>query len=87
MSDVFGRRLRAYRKLKQLTQTELADLLGVSVAVIGGIERGTRMPTPELVEKICRVLDVTEDELWGRRGLIPGSEWMQPGADPGDGTR
>ncbi|MBX6352143.1 MAG: helix-turn-helix transcriptional regulator [Thermoflavifilum sp.] len=70
MLDVFGRRLRAYRKLKQLTQTELAEVLGVSVAMVGGLERGTRSPTPDLVKRICAALDVTEDELWGRRGLL-----------------
>jgi transcriptional regulator with XRE-family HTH domain len=65
MSDIFGRRLRAYRKLKHLTQAELADLVGVSVAIIGGIERGTRIPTQPLVERLSRILQVHANELWG----------------------
>ncbi|MCF8568246.1 helix-turn-helix domain-containing protein [Alicyclobacillus tolerans] len=65
MSDVFGRRLRAYRKLKHWTQTELADEIGVSVAIIGSLERGTRMPTPELIARLMRALNVREEELFG----------------------
>ncbi|OFW81978.1 MAG: transcriptional regulator [Alicyclobacillus sp. RIFOXYA1_FULL_53_8] len=63
MSDAFGRRLRAYRKLKHWTQSELADQIGVSIAIIGSLERGTRMPTQEQLQRITRVLQVTEQEL------------------------
>jgi len=65
MSDAFGRKLRAYRKLKHWTQTELANLVGVSVAIIGSLERGTRSPTPELMLKLQDVLVVSETELLG----------------------
>ncbi|MCL6517392.1 helix-turn-helix transcriptional regulator [Alicyclobacillus sp.] len=65
MSDVFARRLRAYRKLKHWTQAELASAVGVSVAIIGGLERGTRKPTPDLVARLTEVLQVTEAELTG----------------------
>ncbi len=63
MSDTFGRKLRAYRKLKHWTQVELADQLGVSVAIVGSMERGVRHPTPQLVRQLCRALQVTEAEL------------------------
>lgn len=66
MSDVFGRKLRAYRKLKHMTQIELADSLGVSVAIVGSLERATRTPTEPLIRDIARILQVTEDELFGR---------------------
>jgi transcriptional regulator with XRE-family HTH domain len=63
--DVFGRRLRAYRKLKHWTQIELAEKVGVSVAIIGGLERGTRYPNKALVERLCDVLQVSPAELLG----------------------
>ncbi|MCL6593392.1 MAG: helix-turn-helix domain-containing protein [Alicyclobacillus sp.] len=66
MSDVFGRRLRAYRKLKHWTQAELAEALGVSIAIVGGLERGTRLPTPDLLRRLTEVLQVSEEELYGR---------------------
>ncbi|WP_206831456.1 helix-turn-helix transcriptional regulator [Alicyclobacillus fructus] len=63
--DAFGRRLRAFRKLKQMTQADLARALGISLATIGGIERGTRQPTPDLASAIASVLCVDEEELYG----------------------
>ncbi len=63
MSDVFGRRLRAYRKLKHWTQADLARRVGVSVAIIGGLERGTRTPTKEQLSSFVTVLDASEEEL------------------------
>lgn len=65
MSDVFGRRLRAYRKLKHWTQVDLANELGVSVAIVGAMERGTRLPSAPLMQQLCRLLDVTVEELLG----------------------
>lgn len=64
MSDIFGRRLRAYRKLKRWTQSELAREIGVSIAIIGSLERGTRTPTGDLVKRLLPVLNVSEQELF-----------------------
>ncbi|MFC4767866.1 helix-turn-helix domain-containing protein [Effusibacillus consociatus] len=58
--------MRAYRKLKNLTQQELADLLGISIAIVGGIERGTREPSKDVLARISRILGVTEEELRGQ---------------------
>ncbi|QQE79431.1 helix-turn-helix transcriptional regulator [Alicyclobacillus sp. SO9] len=63
MLDVFARRLRAYRKLKHWTQVELGKQVGVSVAVIGALERGTREPNEELLRSLCTVLTASEEEL------------------------
>ncbi|MFB5190459.1 helix-turn-helix domain-containing protein [Alicyclobacillus fastidiosus] len=65
MSDVFGRKMRAYRKLKHMTQIELAEHLGVSVAIVGSLERGTRTPSPQMIRRLTEVLNVTEAELFG----------------------
>ncbi|WP_067621274.1 helix-turn-helix domain-containing protein [Alicyclobacillus acidiphilus] len=80
MSDIFGRKLRAYRKLKNLTQIELAERLNVSVAIIGSLERGTRTPTPQQVEEIARALQTSEDELFGR---VPKSLDVDPTSGSG----
>jgi transcriptional regulator with XRE-family HTH domain len=66
MSDAFGRRLRAYRKLKHWTQLELANQIGVSVAIVGTLERGTREPDALLIGKLTEVLHVSEQELLGK---------------------
>jgi transcriptional regulator with XRE-family HTH domain len=61
--DIIGRRIRAYRKLKGYTQQGLAEALGVSVAVIGSVERGTRMPKKQLLQDIADVLNIEVEEL------------------------
>jgi len=59
----WGRRIRAFRKLKGYTQKELADLLEVSVSVLGEVERGNRLPTNEMLKRISEILKIDIDEL------------------------
>jgi transcriptional regulator with XRE-family HTH domain len=58
-------RIRAFRKLKGYTQSELSEKLGVSVAVLGAVERGTRKPDPKLLRLIAETLGVSKEELNG----------------------
>lgn len=62
-----ARRVRAYRKLKGLTQVELSEKMNVSIAVIGAIERGTRRPDERILGRIAEVLGVSIDELTGSK--------------------
>ncbi|KRG12867.1 helix-turn-helix domain-containing protein [Lederbergia galactosidilytica] len=62
-TDKWGRRIRAFRKLKGFTQERLAESLGISVSVFGEIERGTRLPTDHMLVKISEVLGVSVEEL------------------------
>lgn len=59
----WGQRIRAYRKLKGYTQVGLAKAIGVSVSVLGEVERGNRTPTEQLLLKIASELDVSIAEL------------------------
>jgi len=56
-------RIRAFRKLKGFTQNELAERIGVSVSVLGAVERGVRKADDRLVELISEALDIPVDEL------------------------
>ena len=60
-----AQRIRAFRKLKGLTQLELSELLGVSIAILGSIERGTRIPDDKMIRKIAQVLNIEPRELLG----------------------
>lgn len=60
-----ARRIRAFRKLKGLTQMELSEKMNVSIAVIGAIERGTRRPDDRILSRIAEVLGISIDELIG----------------------
>lgn len=57
-------KLKAARVEKDLTQTELADRIGVTRQTIGAIEKGDYNPTINLCIKICKALGKTLDELF-----------------------
>ena len=61
----FGRRLSELRKLKGLTQSELADNVGVSRRVILYYERESNYPPTHLLIPLSKALKVTIDELLG----------------------
>jgi transcriptional regulator with XRE-family HTH domain len=62
-AEKWGRRIRAFRKLKGYTQESFAKDLGVSVSVLGEIERGNRLPTEEFLQVVAERLNVTVEEL------------------------
>lgn len=62
-NDQLAQRVRAFRKLKGYTQQELAKELGVSVAVLGSLERGTRRNDPKLLNHIAQTLGISYEEL------------------------
>lgn len=57
-------RLKAARAAKDLSQQELADLVGVSRQTVSSIEKGDYNPTIKLCIAICRTLGKTLDELF-----------------------
>lgn len=61
----WGKRIRAFRKLKGYTQQDLAKALHLSVSVVGNVERGTKVPTPQLLEEIAKELGISLQELKG----------------------
>ncbi|MCP8618198.1 helix-turn-helix domain-containing protein [Salirhabdus salicampi] len=62
-TDKWGRRIRAYRKLKGFTQVGFANALGYSTSIIGEVERGSRQPDEKLLRKVSEVLDIPLEEL------------------------
>ncbi len=59
----WGRRIRAFRKLKGYTQQGFSHEIGLSVSVLGEIERGTREPDEELLTRVCSVLGVSKEDM------------------------
>ena len=57
-------KLKSARAAKDLSQQQLADLVGVSRQTINAIEKGDYTPTIRLCLSICRALDKTLDELF-----------------------
>jgi len=57
-------RLKSARAGKDLSQQELAELVGVSRQTINAIEKGDYNPTIRLCLAICHVLGKSLDELF-----------------------
>ncbi|MGM0877702.1 MAG: helix-turn-helix domain-containing protein [Bacillota bacterium] len=62
-AEKWGRRIRAFRKLKGFTQESFAKDLGVSVSVLGEIERGNREPDKHFIEEVAKALNISVEEL------------------------
>ena len=57
-------KMKAARAGKDLSQEELARIVGVSRQTINAIEKGDYNPTISLCRSICKALDMTLDELF-----------------------
>lgn len=57
-------RMKAARAARNLSQQQLAELVGVSRQTINAIEKGDYNPTIRPCRAICRALGTTLDELF-----------------------
>ena len=65
VSKLLGTNVQKYRKNKNLTQTELAEKLGISQKHLSDIETGTKFPSAGLIEKLAKELNVSVAFLFG----------------------
>ena len=63
-SELFSRNLRRLRLLKELTQEQLANRLGVSVQSVSRWECGNTLPDVMLLPVIAKLYGVTVDDLY-----------------------
>jgi len=63
--DAVGPRLRALRRQRETTLTDLSAATGISVSTLSRLESGARRPTLELLLPLARAHGVTLDELVG----------------------
>lgn len=61
----FGNRLKALRQQNNLTQLQLAKMLGVTKSVISAYEVGLRMPSYDVLIAIAKTFKVSTDYLLG----------------------
>lgn len=59
-----GNRLKDLRAAKDLTQAELASLVGVSRKTINTVENGVFVPSTTLALALARTLSVTVEEIF-----------------------
>jgi transcriptional regulator with XRE-family HTH domain len=58
-----GKQLRYMRRVKDKTQEDLAEHIGVSVGWLSRLERGRELPSLKLLFRIAKALHVQVNEL------------------------
>ena len=59
----FSNNLKHYRQQKQLTQRQVANLLGVAPSTYSQYESGVREPDVKKIKQLSRILDISADYL------------------------
>jgi len=60
---MLGEKIKLYRESKNMTQGEVAEILGVKAATISKYEAGTLEPNIESLRKLAELFEVSIDEL------------------------
>ena len=66
-----GEVIRKHRKLKSMTQEEMAKRLGVTAPAVNKWENSNSFPDITLLVPIARLLDITVDTLLSFQAAIP----------------
>ena len=64
LKEKLGKNIQKYRKLQNITQEKLAELIGIEINSISAIERGRSFPSPENLSKITESLNVSLADLF-----------------------
>lgn len=73
-----GTIVRRQRNRLGLTLVGLAAESGVSPSHLGRIENAQRYPSPNVLRKIAKPLDLDENELFSLAGYLPGEQPKAP---------
>ena len=64
--QALGRRIRGYRRQKQLSQSRMAEMIDRSPTYVSYLENGIKHPSLETLVEIANALGVTADMLLGK---------------------
>ena len=65
-----GKKIVSLRKLKNMTQMELADRMGISFQAVSNWERGNSMPDISKLPELAEIFGVSLDELLGEKSSL-----------------
>jgi DNA-binding XRE family transcriptional regulator len=81
--DRLGKAVKAARKSKGLTQSQLAGLLEISPRHLKGIENSGRTPSLKLFRRIVRELDISTEDIFNQDKPSSGLRIMKGGGNTG----
>ena len=73
-----GNKIKEYRKLKGLTQKELAKSVGMGDTTIANYEKGFRTPKKNTLFKLAKVFNISIDDLFPQQGNFINNENKTP---------
>jgi HTH-type transcriptional regulator, competence development regulator len=59
----FGETIKKLREKRQLPLREVADALHIDTSMLGKLEKNSRKPTKQLIEKIAEFFNVNSNDL------------------------
>lgn len=65
---MLGKNIRRIRTAQNMTQSALAEKVGVSVQMINQIEWGTKVPSVPTLVRIAQALQCSTDEILSEEG-------------------
>ncbi len=65
MDNIFKERLRAMREMRGLTQSQLAEKVGIPSTSISHLESGSRKPSFDNLRRLAKFFDISTDYLIG----------------------
>jgi transcriptional regulator with XRE-family HTH domain len=70
LREIFRKNVKTFRKSKNLTQEQLAELCDLSTNYIGDIERNRRKVTIDTIEKIANGLNISPADLLDKNNIL-----------------
>ncbi len=64
LKKALGQNIKKYRKINNITQEKLAEIVGVEVISISSIETGRYFPSPDNLLKISEALKISLSDLF-----------------------
>ena len=64
LKELFGRKLREYRKYMNITQAQLAEMVNVDNKHISCIESGKNFPSADLIDRLSKALNIEPKDLF-----------------------
>lgn len=61
--DNFGNTIKKLRNERNLTLREVAEALEIDISMLGKIEKNSRKPTVQLIEKLSKFFNVNDKDL------------------------
>lgn len=62
---IFGKNLRFFRLQKHFSQEKFAEQTELDRTYISGLERGKRNPSYLIMKRLCEILEITPNDLFG----------------------